>query len=187
MIVRGETKSRLSELKRYGLHTDITSKYIGGGDVNNNGVDFSAIEYIDVDLVLRAVGNGEVRGYGNSIDNIRSTNEAVRLWKIVYYIDGIKYVDDVINEITYFEYYALGTSNPHFIQPPIDKDYNETPIYKDPKKENIIGRPKIQDGLFIVRQEVSAFDKNYKLQHVNNLVELTTYLGGNYFNIVNNT
>ena len=99
--------------------------------------------------------------------------------EIIYYIGGIKYVDDIINSITRYEFTTLGTGN--------TLNFINAPIYKDPKKENIISRPKIQDGVFILRQEVSAFEKNYKLQHINNLVELTTYLGGSYFNIVNNT
>jgi len=150
MIVTGETKSRLSELKKYRITTVFTEKYRGDGSIDNDGVVFH-------------ISNPEI--------------------EITYYIGGIKYVDDVINNTTYFEFTAEGTGTPENPNP----NFIYGPIYKDPKKENIISRPKIQDGVFIVRQELSAFEKNYKLQHVNNLVELTTYLGGNYFNIVNNT
>ena len=154
MIVTGETKSRLSELKKYGVTTVFTEKYRGNGSVNNDGVVFN-------------VSNPEV--------------------SIIYYVGGIKYIDNIVDGITTYEFTAVGTNSPHFILVPPNAPYIETPIYKDPKKENIISKPKIQDGVFIVRQELSAFEKNYKLQHVNNLVELTTYLGGSYFNIVNNT
>jgi hypothetical protein len=54
-------------------------------------------------------------------------------------------------------------------------------------KENIISNPKIYNDVFIVRQEVSAFDGNYRLEYIRTLVDLTTYAGGNFFNIVNNT
>jgi len=50
-----------------------------------------------------------------------------------------------------------------------------------------VSNPKINDDVFIVRQELSAFDSNYKLEFIRNLVDLTSYAGGNFFNIVNNT
>lgn len=79
---------------------------------------------------------------------------------------------------TTFIFTAQGTNNPVFI---------EAPIYKDPKKDNIISNPKIDDDVFIVRQALSVQEQNYRLQYITNLVELTTYAGGNYYNIVNNT
>lgn len=97
---------------------------------------------------------------------------------VTYYLGGIKYVDDVANEITTFAYMPSGTSSPDFIN---------APYYKDPKKENIISNPKINDDVFIVRQELSAFENNYRLEHIRNLSELLTYAGGKYFNIVSNT
>ena len=97
---------------------------------------------------------------------------------VTYYLGGIKYVDDVANEITTFAYMPSGTSSPDFIN---------VPYYKDPKKENIISNPKINDDVFIVRQELSAFENNYRLEHIRNLSELLTYAGGKYFNIVSNT
>jgi len=97
---------------------------------------------------------------------------------VTYYLGGIKYIDDVASEITTFIYAPSGTSSPDFIN---------APYYKDPKKENIISNPKINDDVFIVRQELSAFENNYRLEHIRNLSELLTYAGGKYFNIVSNT
>ncbi|MFW6246592.1 MAG: hypothetical protein ACOC22_00250 [bacterium] len=154
MIITGETKSRLSELKKYKVTTVFTEKYHGNGTVNTDGVVF---------------------------------NQSDPEQEIVYFLGGVKYIDDVTDNVTRYEFTALGTDSPHFIQPPVDKDYIETPIYKDPTKENIISKPKIQDSVFIVRQEISAFDRNYRLQFINNLNDLTTYLGGNYYDIINNT
>jgi hypothetical protein len=54
-------------------------------------------------------------------------------------------------------------------------------------KENIISNPEIYDDVFIIRQEISAFDGNYRLEYIQNLIDLETYAGGNFFNIVNNT
>lgn len=106
--------------------------------------------------------------YPNSIANVR----------ITYYLGGIKYVDDIVNDVTTFSFVGLGLLNPNFVN---------KPIYKDPQKENIISNPKINDDVFIIRQELSAFEKNYRLEYVKNLIELQTYAGGNFFNIVNNT
>ena len=64
----------------------------------------------------------------------------------------------------------------------IDEQY-----IKNPDKSKIISNPKIFDDVFITRGNLSAFDKNYRLEYIRNLVDLTTYAGGKYFNIINNT
>lgn len=104
--------------------------------------------------------------------------------QIVYYLGGIKYVDTYtgLTSGTSFTFNTLGTGNTNnFIQ-----NYPYF-YYKDPNKENIISNPKINDDVFIVRQEISAFDGNYRLEYIQSLVDLTTYAGGKFFNIVNNT
>ena len=99
---------------------------------------------------------------------------------VVYYLGGIRYVDMLIGTTgTTFRFTAQGTgSTANFIN---------VPIYQDPNKENIISNPKIYDDVFIIRQELSAFDKNYRLEYIKNLVDLSTYAAGGFFNIVNNT
>ena len=99
---------------------------------------------------------------------------------VIYYLNGIRYNDITLIDgtTTTFNFIAQGTSNPVFI---------EGPIYKDPKKDNIISNPKIDDDVFIIRQALSVQEQNYRLQYITNLVELTTYAGGNFYNIVNNT
>lgn len=173
MEVTGSSNSRLSELRKYVVTPIFVNQYIGGGNYNTDGVD-----------------------YINTIDPSKS---------IIYYLGGIKYIDvfgtktiyaldyndtdTFINEInekfiivygtdTTFTFTALGTSSPDFIN---------VPYYKDPNKENIVSYPKINDDVFIIRQELSAFDKNYRLEFIKNLVDLETYASGKFFNIVNNT
>lgn len=99
---------------------------------------------------------------------------------VVYYLGGIRYLDVLTgtSAITTFDFTTVGILSPSFIN---------NPIYKDPKKENIISNPKITNDVFIIRQELSAFEKNYRLEHIRNLNDLETYAGGKYFNIVNNT
>jgi len=98
----------------------------------------------------------------------------------VYYLGGIQYTDLLtgFTSGTTFTFTGQGYSNPEFIN---------KPIYQDPNKEIIISNPKILDDVFIVRQELSAFDKNYRLEYVRTLNDLETYAGGAFFNIINNT
>jgi len=107
-------------------------------------------------------------------------------YTIVYYLGGITFTDivesvvpDIIISSTTFRYEGQGISEPNFIT-------GETYI-KNPNKEKIISNPKIFDDVFIIRDNLSAFNKNYRLEYVRNLVDLTTYAGGKYFNIINNS
>lgn len=106
---------------------------------------------------------------------------------IVYYIGGIKYVD-VISGTTIYSGYTSGTTlniyTPQGITP---ENFINVPYYKNPNKEGIISNPKIDDDVFIIRQEISAFDSNYRLEYIRNLSDLMTYAGGIFFKIVNNT
>jgi hypothetical protein len=98
--------------------------------------------------------------------------------RVVYYVGEITYVDDIDSGgdvTTTFSFIGQGYDSPDFIN---------VPIYKDPDKSNLVANPKIESDVFIVRQVLSAFDKNYKLNEINNLVELTSYAGGQFFNIV---
>jgi hypothetical protein len=122
---------------------------------------------------LKYRGGGSLNSDGVDFDE--SDPETI----VVYYLGGIKYFDDKVNNITTYEFVAEGTGN--------TLNFINAPIYKNPSKLNIIGEPKIQDDVFISRQQLSVFDNIYKLEFVDNLSGLITYLGGNYFNIVNNT
>ncbi len=142
---------------------------ITGTTNNSRLIDLKKYKVTDV-FAEQYFGSGSLTtngvDYSNSISGI----------SVTYYIDGIKYIDNITGKTTTFSYEPLNDSN--FI----DKDY-----YKDFNKEFIVGIPKINDDVFIVRQQLSAFDDNYKLQFISNLVDLTTYAGGKYFNIINNT
>jgi len=98
---------------------------------------------------------------------------------VIYYIGEIKFVDNISTIITTFSCIAQGTgSTENFI----DELY-----IKNPNKSKIISNPKINNDVFITRDDLSALDKNYRLEYIRNLVDLTTYAGGRYFNIINNT
>ena len=116
------------------------------------------------------VGNGSYSSDGVDF------NYSISGVTVVYYIGGIKFVDNVSASTTNFYYTPINSSS-----------FTELPYYKNPDKNYIVSNPKINDDVFIVRQELSAFDSNYKLEFIRNLVDLTSYAGGNFFNIVNNT
>ena len=99
---------------------------------------------------------------------------------ITYYLGGIKYVDLLTGSTTgsTFSFTTQGYLNPNFIN---------KPIYQDPNKENIISNPKISNDVFIIRQEIPAFDGNYRLEYIRKLVDLETYAAGKFFNVINNT
>ena len=100
---------------------------------------------------------------------------------IVYFLGGIRYTDTIVDGETIrttFSFTAEGTNSANFIT---------GAIYKNPNKDNIISNPKIYDDVFIVRQELSAFDKNYRLEYIKSLVDLETYAAGSFFNIEKNT
>ncbi len=100
---------------------------------------------------------------------------------VVYYVGGITYKDIIYGnaeDTTLITYEPQGYSSPDFI---------DAPTYKDPNKSQIVQNPKVYNDVFIVRQELSAFDKNYKLKDVKSLAALKTYASGRYFNIVSNS
>lgn len=120
-------------------------------------------------------GNGSVNNDGVDFN---ASNE---LFQIVYFIGGIRYVD-ILNNTEYqkteFSFTSEGHESPDFIS---------LPYYKDPDKSKLVSLPKIDDDVFIIRQELSAFDRIYRLEFIGNLSDLESYAGGRYFNIVNNS
>ena len=94
----------------------------------------------------------------------------------VYYIDGIRYTD--VGGVTKIEYYSQGITEDNFIN---------KGIIKHPNKGGIINNPKINNDVFIDRDNKSVLDGFYRLEYVENFNDLLTYVGGKYFNIINNS
>ena len=117
---------------------------------------------------------------GTYVNDGVDVNVSIPNVRVVYYLGGIKYVDLLTGSTSgsTFRFTSQGYTNPNFIN---------LPVYKNPNKENIISNPEITNDVFIVRQELSAFDGNYRLEYIKNLVDLETYAAGNFFNIVKNT
>lgn len=100
-------------------------------------------------------------------------------YTIIYYVGGIEYTQfSGVTGITTFQ----------MIETPFPpENYIDLPYVKDENKENMIGQPIISNDVFIVRQELSVFERNYNLEFIKNLAQLETYAGGAYFNIVKNS
>lgn len=130
---------------------------------------------ISNDLYKKYVTGGTLNSDGIVTSASTSNN-------IKYYIGGIEYVDvltGVTSGTTYIIYNPQGSSDPD--------NFINVPYFKNPNKDNIILNPKVNNDVFINRQEISAFDQNYRLEFIKNLSDLTTFAGGNFFNIVSNT
>jgi len=147
---------------------------VATGSTSNSRLSELKKYAINVPFSQQYFGNGSITNDGVDFNNSVSGNT------VTYYIGGIKYVDIYTGSTTgtTFTYTPQGTDSPDFIS---------TYYYQDPNKENIVSNPKINDDVFIVRQELSAFDMNYRLEYIKNLNDLLTYAGGKFFNIINNT
>lgn len=97
---------------------------------------------------------------------------------VVYYLGGIRYVDVIT---------STGTEISFSYEPNNEGNFNDGLNYQNPNKEGIISNPKINDDVFIDRGELSAFDMNYRFEYIDSLYDITTYAGGKYFTIINNT
>ena len=95
-------------------------------------------------------------------------------------MNGIRYVDNInsTGNTTTYGLTGQGYTSPDFIN---------SYVVKLPIKDNIISNPKINNDVFIDRQQISVFDRNYRLEFIRKLVDLETYAAGKYFNIVKNS
>lgn len=126
------------------------------------------------------VFNNQYFGNGSDINNGVDFNESIQNEKVVYYIDGIKYSDYISTTGTTTKFKFLSDYDSEIT-------FENALMFKNPNKSKLISNPKINDDVFIIRQEASVFDWNYRLEYIKSLVDLNTYAGGNLFNIVNNS
>ncbi len=93
-----------------------------------------------------------------------------------YYIGGVKYVDNIIDDVTYFEFNRIIN----------DIDYVNYPYYKDESKQNIISKPKVVNDINVERQQLAIMDTFYRIKDISNLSDFDYYGGGSYFNLLIN-
>jgi len=157
------------------LNTEpLTASMLVTGTTNN-----SRLSELKKYVVNAPFNQQYVSGGGWTTDGV-DYNVSTAIEYVVYYIGGVQYLDETLIDGTHtsFKYNSQGITDANFTN-----DF----YFKNPNKEGIISNPKINDDVFIVRDNLSAFNENYKLEYVRKLVELTTYAGGKYFNIINNT
>jgi hypothetical protein len=119
----------------------------------------------------------------NGVDLINSDSST----QIIYYIDGIKFVD-IISGTSIYSGYTGGTTLSIYTPQGITTDnFIFKQYYKDPLKEEVSSNVKISDDVFIDRQEVAVFENNYRLEFISGIANLESYAGGLFFNIVKNT
>jgi len=109
----------------------------------------------------------------NGVDYNSSSENNV----VVYYIDGIKYRD----------IYKKNGIRTTFEFTPHPMDVTDGNLVKKHNMGPIIGKPKVSDDVFITRQETSAFNDIFLLENIDNLSEITTFAGSNYFNVIQNS
>lgn len=152
--VTGNSTTRLNELKKYSVSSDLNKSYIILDEVNKNPTDF----------------NSELNGL--------ILSETIEGEFYSYFVDGIKYFDDILNNITTFNFFSEGYSSDNYIS---------KPIYKDPSIGNTITMPDINNNVFIIREELPVFLNNYRLSNIISLASLENYAGGKFYNIVKNS
>jgi hypothetical protein len=165
-----------------GSFTPIGSFNLEQPNITITGVSNSRLNELRKYTVNGTFFDKHKTSFGPSNDGVDPNNSDLidDIGSVQYYIGGITYVD-VITEnetTTTFSFQGLGYTSPDFIN---------SPIIKDPNKSNLVNIPKTDNDVFIDRQEITAFDKNYKLEYMRNLSDLTTYASGRFFNIVKNT
>lgn len=157
-VVTGYSKSRLFELEKYTISTDLEKKYFLY-DGNYGALFDPDISGLDLNKTI--------------------TGSSLNIYE--YYVSGIKY-DDYIpvsgESYTTFRFISEGFSSSNFI----NKYY-----YKDFDNEFIISKPNVSSDVFIIRQQINVFENNYRLKNISNINTLDSYGGGSFFNVVKNT
>jgi len=152
--VTGTSTTRLNELKKYSVSSDISKAYIILDEADKNPTSF----------------NPALRGL-----ILSETTEGVIY---SYFVDGIKYVDDILTNMTTFSFFSQGYESENFIH---------KPIYKDPTIGNTIASPNVDSNVFIIREEIPVLLNNYRLSNIISLASLENYAGGKFYNIVKNS
>ena len=147
-MIQARGDSRLNELRKPKQSLSFSQKYIGGGSLTTNGVD-----------------------YGDSVNDNN----------VVYYIDGLKYNDKLNQQTGAIETFIYYNSTPS-IQNMLGVNQ-----YKSFIMDGEYTQPKITNDVFIFRQDIAPFKDNYMLEGIFDMLELTTFAGGGYFTIKENS
>lgn len=121
----------------------------------------------------------QYRSYGGiSTDGVDYEN-SVAGELIKYFIGGIEYTDTIDDGITITEFRFTVSDN--------NNDFIDGCLIKRDINEGNMNKAKFDSDVFINRFELSAFEKNYRLEYVKSVIELESFAGGNYFKIIKRT
>lgn len=100
-----------------------------------------------------------------------------------YYLGGITYVDSTPTgttaTTTTFSFQTLGYADPN--------NFDNLPIIKLESKQNMAENPFVNPDVNIVRQDIPVFEDAMRLRAVNKLSDVTSYAGGGFFTVYNNS
>ena len=168
-VVTGSTSSNLNQIKKAGNPSKLINRYYTSTTDSINGLDLTkSYKYTGITL------NTQIPII--SLTGLTGTTN----YKFIYYIDKITYIEysgSTLNQVS-CSFLSSGYNNNDFIN---------SPMIKDESKGSVIQNPHIDSDVFIIREELSAFEKNYNLEFVKNLSQLTSFAAGKYFKIVNNS
>ena len=167
--VTGNCTSRLNEIRKNSINPIFYKNYFYSIDTTADGLDIYDSYFYTGDTLNNPI---TLLSFNTGITGITNYN-------FKYFIDGIEYKEfSGLTNSVQFKFISLGDSSP---------DILHNKIYKDENKQNIINNPKIDSDVFIERQEISVFEKNYNLEFVKSIFDIETFAGGNYYNIINNS
>jgi hypothetical protein len=158
-----------------------TNPVITGGTYSSQitGITSSRLNELKKYAITSVFEEKYVSGGTNTVDGV-DYDHSTENESIVYYINGMQYNDSIS---------GTGVTTIYSLTPMSVNKNNFTSgwMYKNPEMGDVISDAKIDSDVFIDRQELSAFEKNYRLEFVKTLSQLTTYAGGGFFNIIKNT
>jgi hypothetical protein len=94
-----------------------------------------------------------------------------------YWIGDIEFNDNITLSATTANYTGMGYTSP---------DFECQPLLQDDLIIGLVENVRFVDDVFIDRQAISVFDTVFRLEHIESILQLETYAGGGFFNIVNN-
>jgi hypothetical protein len=146
-----------------------STRYISGVTVQSRLVELSryspeSATTLNEKYIMRPItgGTGVVSGDSTNIN---------------YWIDDIEFNDNLSLSATTANYTGTGYTSP---------DFQYQPLLQDDLIVGLVENVRFVEDIFIDRQAISVFDTVFRLEHMDSILQLETYAGGGFFNIVNN-
>lgn len=171
--VSGFATSRLGELKKYTPDMSLENGYIVLK--SNRLIARGTGERIRVTGSRGRVYNSLQTRLNQSGVDLEKSNDS----ETVYMIDGIEYTDDLVNNVTTFNFLRVDWDYSN-------NNFDNERIYKDENLENVIDRPIVDNDVFIDRPTINVLGDIYRFNDIDKSATIENY-GGNYFNIKKNT